>query len=117
MYFLIQSNIKGDTDHEKIIPVLEELNIGYETIELTNLTEKIEVKADRKDVFVFGSVKLARLAKANTNWYPGSSAPVGLPKESTTTFCRCRCSAKSSTPLLCLACGYREWTRDQQHNL
>jgi ATP-grasp domain, R2K clade family 3 len=72
MYFLIQSNIQGDTDHEKIIQALEELNIGYETIELTNLTDKIEVKAHRNDVFVFGSVKLARLAKSNTNWYPGS---------------------------------------------
>lgn len=72
MYFLLQSNIKGDSDHEKMIQVLEELNIGYETIELYSDTETIKIKADREDVFVFGSVKLARLAKANTNWYPGS---------------------------------------------
>ncbi|MBL7747033.1 MAG: ATP-grasp domain-containing protein, partial [Chitinophagaceae bacterium] len=39
---------------------------------LTGQTEKIVVEADRNDVFVFGSVKLARLAKANENWYPGS---------------------------------------------
>lgn len=72
MYFLLQSNIKGDSDHEKIIQVLEELDIGYETIEIDRGTEAIKIKADRNDVFVFGSVKLARLAKANTNWYPGS---------------------------------------------
>jgi hypothetical protein len=72
MYFLLQSNIKGDTDCEKVIQILDELNLDYETIELNNQIEKIEVKSDRKDVFVFGSVKLARLAKSNTDWYPGS---------------------------------------------
>ncbi len=72
MYFLIQSNIRGDEDHEKIIQALEELNIGYETIEISNSTEQVEIKADRNDVFVFGSVKLARLAKSNNNWRPGS---------------------------------------------
>lgn len=72
MYFLLQSNIKGDTDFDKVIEVLDELNLDYETIELDRSIEKVQVKADRNDVFVFGSVKLARLAKTNTNWYPGS---------------------------------------------
>src|SRR5687768_3611343 len=72
MYFLVQSNIHTDPDHHKIFSALDELNIEYETIELNSSIEKIEVKADRKDVFVYGSVKLARLAKANTDWYPGS---------------------------------------------
>lgn len=72
MYFLLQSNIKGDSDYEKIIQVLEEMGIAYETIELTNDTQTITTQADRADVFVYGSVKLARLAKANTQWYPGS---------------------------------------------
>jgi ATP-grasp domain, R2K clade family 3 len=72
MYFLLQSNIKADSDCEKIIQVLEEMGIGYETIELDNDAETINIKADRSDVFVFGSVKLARLTKSNANWYPGS---------------------------------------------
>lgn len=72
MYFLIQSNIRGDTDAEQITGALEELGIDYETIALDAGTEKIEVSIDRNDVFVFGSVKLARLARANTHWYPES---------------------------------------------
>ncbi len=72
MYFLLQTNIRGDNDFKTIIPILNELNIGYETIELNSTIEKIEINSDRNDVFVFGSVKLARLAKLNKNWYPGS---------------------------------------------
>lgn len=72
MYFLLQSNIKGDTDFEKVIQVLDELSLEYETMELDSSVEKIEVKTDSCNIFVFGSVKLARLSKANTNWYPGS---------------------------------------------
>lgn len=72
MYFLLQSNIKGDTDCEKVIEILDELGLGYETIELDSSIEAIVVKTDRKDIFVFGSVKLARLTKSNTHWYPGS---------------------------------------------
>ena len=71
MYYLVQSNIYSDPEHYKIFQVLEELNLAYETIELHN-TEKFDVQVDRKDVFVYGSVKLARLAKANVDWTPGS---------------------------------------------
>lgn len=72
MYFLVQSNIYSDPDHDRIFKVLEELNIAYEKIHLDASISKIEVSPDRNDVFVYGSVKLARLAKANKDWYPGS---------------------------------------------
>lgn len=72
MYYLIQSNIYSDPEHHKIFEVLEELGLEYETIELTSAAEHITTKADRNDVFVYGSVKLARLARANTHWNPGS---------------------------------------------
>jgi hypothetical protein len=72
MYFLVQSNIYSDPDHDKIFHALEELNLDYETIELNNSTDHIQINVDRRDVFVYGSVKLARLAKANTDWTPGS---------------------------------------------
>lgn len=72
MLFLVQSNIHSDPDHNRIFQSLEELNIDYETIELNASTESITIQAGRKDVFVYGSVKLARLAKVNTDWYPGS---------------------------------------------
>ncbi|MBX7226464.1 MAG: ATP-grasp domain-containing protein [Chitinophagales bacterium] len=72
MYFLVQSNIYSDPDHHRIFAALDELNIDYETIELLSTDESVSVQQDRQDVFVYGSVKLARLAKQNTNWYPGS---------------------------------------------
>jgi hypothetical protein len=72
MYFLVQSNIYSDPDHHRIFDALDYLNLEYETIELNSLTQEIKVTKDRKDVFVYGSVKLARLAKANHGWYPGS---------------------------------------------
>jgi hypothetical protein len=72
MYYLIQSNIYSDPEHHKVFDVLEELGFAYEAYELLPGTETIIPQTDRKDIFVYGSVKLARLAKANTGWYPGS---------------------------------------------
>ncbi len=72
MYYLIQSNIRHDPDHYKIYDALEALQLPYETIELNPSVSKIKIQSDRKDVFVLGSVKLARLAKANSDWIPGS---------------------------------------------
>ena len=72
MYYLIQSNIYSDPEHNKVFETLEGLGLDYETIELNRHTDQISVKADRNDVFVYGSVKLARLAKENTHWNPGS---------------------------------------------
>jgi hypothetical protein len=72
MYFLVQSNIYSDPDHYKMIESLENLKIEYETISLSSETDKIDISQNRKDVFVYGSVKLARLSKLNKDWYPGS---------------------------------------------
>lgn len=72
MYFLIQSNIYADPDHDRIFEVLEELQYPYEKIHLEKDAHTITIKSDRKDVFVYGSVRLARLAKKNTHWKPGS---------------------------------------------
>ncbi len=72
MYYLIQSDIYSDPEHDKIFGALEELNLEYETIELGKSGENISIQSDRKDVFVYGSVKLARLCKANSDWHPGS---------------------------------------------
>jgi hypothetical protein len=72
MYFLVQSNIYSDPDHGRYFEVLEELGYAYEKIHLERGATEVTVKADRTDVFVYGSVRLARLAKARTNWQPGS---------------------------------------------
>ncbi|WP_347216625.1 ATP-grasp domain-containing protein [Chryseobacterium sp.] len=72
MYFLIQSNVYSDPDHYKIFDALEELNIDYDVINILPTADKIDFKTDRKDVFVYGSVRIARLAKQNSDWFPGS---------------------------------------------
>jgi len=72
MYILIQSNIHKDPDFDRIYPILEELKIPYEKIDLISTINKLEIKENRDDVFVYGSVKLAMLAKENKNWKPGS---------------------------------------------
>ena len=72
MLFLVQSNIYSDPDHDRIFEVLQDLNIPFEKIHLDSSMQTIAIQQDRKDIFVYGSVRLARLAKANTDWYPGS---------------------------------------------
>lgn len=72
MFFLIQANVYLDPDHPKIFDALEELNIDYDVINIPPTAEKIEFETDRKDVFVYGSVTIARLATQNSDWFPGS---------------------------------------------
>lgn len=72
MYILIQSNIHKDPDFDRIYPILDELKIPFEKINLTSSISKLEISENRNDVFVYGSVKLAMLGKQNSNWNPGS---------------------------------------------
>lgn len=73
MYILIQSNLNNNnSDFDKIYTILDELNIPFEKIALTDDHARVSIAANRNDVFVYGSVKLAMLGKENTNWYPGS---------------------------------------------
>jgi len=51
---------------------LDGLNYPYETIEVLKETKHLELKTNRKDVFVYGSARLARLALQYKNWSPNS---------------------------------------------
>lgn len=72
MFFLIQKNIYLDPDHYKVFEALEELNIEYDTINIPPNATEIEYETNRNDVFVYGSVTIARLAKQKKCWIPGS---------------------------------------------
>lgn len=72
MYVLIQYNIHKDPDFDRIYPILDELKIPFEKINLTSSITKLEILENRNDVFVYGSVKLAMLGKQNSDWNPGS---------------------------------------------
>ena len=72
MYILIQSNIHKDPNYDEIYPILDELKIPFEKINLNSTITKLEISQTRNDVFVYGSVKLAMLGKENLNWKYGS---------------------------------------------
>jgi hypothetical protein len=70
MYYIIQENVFRDTHYDSILDALNRLRMEYEIVWLDN-KETFDFKTHRKDIFCFGSMKLARLAKKNA-WYPGS---------------------------------------------
>lgn len=70
MYYIIQENVFRDTHYHLIIKAIQRLQLDYEIVQL-NETDSFQVKTNRKDVFCFGSIKLARLANKHS-WFPGS---------------------------------------------
>lgn len=71
MYFVIQENLFREEGHAKLIKCLERFKIPYELVDVKPFIEEFEYVTDRKDVFVFGSLKLARLSK-KLDWNPGA---------------------------------------------
>lgn len=71
MYYIIQENLFREEGHAKLIACLEKFQIPYELVTVRPFIEEVDFKTDRKDVFVFGSLKLARLSK-KYGWNPGA---------------------------------------------
>lgn len=71
MFYLIQDNLFCENGYKRLVIALERLGLDHEFITVRPFIEDLEFKTDRKDVFVFGAIKLARLAKKH-NWIPGS---------------------------------------------
>lgn len=71
MYYIIQENLFREEGHAKLIACLEKFQIPYELVTVKPFIEEVEYKTDRKDVFVFGSLKLARISK-KYGWNPGA---------------------------------------------
>lgn len=71
MFYIIQENLFREEGHEKLINCIEKFNLDYELVKVIPFVEEVEFKTDRKDVFVFGSLKLARLSK-KYQWNPGA---------------------------------------------
>ncbi len=70
MYYIIQENVFRDIHYSLVLKAIQRLQLDYEIVSLNN-TDSFNFKTSRKDVFCFGSIKLARLAKTNS-WLPGS---------------------------------------------
>ncbi len=71
MFYLVQENVFRHENYEVLFHALNRLGMEYEVIECPPFTNELEFTTDRKDVFCFGSVKMARLAIKN-DFKPGS---------------------------------------------
>lgn len=71
MYYIIQENVFQDPRYDQIFKVLEELDLPYEKVQFQPNSVVFEYETDRKDIFVYGSVKLAKITSKH-NWFPGS---------------------------------------------
>lgn len=70
MYYIIQENVFRESSYEYVFKALDRLGLEYEQVSL-NKSDSFPFESDRKDVFCFGSVKLARIA-TQYGWTPGS---------------------------------------------
>lgn len=71
MYYVIQENTFKEDNYYNLVETLDRMKLPYEIVKVLPFIEDFEFKTDRKDVFCFGSVKMARLAK-KYEWFPGS---------------------------------------------
>jgi hypothetical protein len=71
MYYIIQENLFREEGHAKLINALDKFGMDYELVKVLPFVEEVEFDTDREDVFVFGSLKLARLSR-KYNWNPGA---------------------------------------------
>ena len=71
MYHIIQENLFREEGFEKLISALNRTDLKYELVKVLPFVEEFEYTTKRKDIFVFGSLKLARLSK-DLDWYPGT---------------------------------------------
>lgn len=71
MYYIIQENLFKEFHHQTLIKHLTDNHLDYEIVKFRPFVDEIEFKTDRKDVWVFGSTNLARVAE-KYGWNPGS---------------------------------------------
>jgi len=71
MHYIIQNNLFRKEGHAKLIATLNRFDISYELVDVLPFVEDFEFSTKRKDVFIFGSLKMARLSK-KYNFTPGT---------------------------------------------
>ncbi len=70
MYYIIQENTFNEANHENLIIGLKKMELPYEIVQVIPFTNGVEFVTDRKDVFPFGGLTMARLTK-QYGWKPG----------------------------------------------
>lgn len=88
MYYIVQENVFRESHYNKLIEVMDRMGLEYKVVRIFPFVDKIvaldqiehehynvddlpEFTTDRKDVFVFGAIKLARIS-LDRGWNPGS---------------------------------------------
>lgn len=71
VYYIIQDNLFREEGHTKLINFLDKFGFDFEVVTINKDSDDIVFNTDRKDVFVFGSLKMARISK-KYGWYPGT---------------------------------------------
>src|ERR1700744_6354974 len=71
MHYIVQTDVFRESHYELMIAWLERSESSYEIVTVNPFEEDFEFKTDRKDVWCFGSTKMARIG-AKYGWYPGS---------------------------------------------
>jgi|GEM_PF-6123442 len=70
MYYVIQEKVFKEIHYNRILDAVKRVGLDYEVVCL-HQADFVPSQTSRKDVFCFGSIKLARLAEQR-NWTPGS---------------------------------------------
>lgn len=70
MYYIIQERLYKEDEWDDLILALERLDLEYEVVKLRPFIDDLEFETDRKDVFVFGALKMARITP-KYGWIPG----------------------------------------------
>jgi hypothetical protein len=71
MFYVIQENVFREENYNKIFDVMKRLKLPYEILRIDVNGDMTKLITKRKDVFVFGSVRAARLS-CDMDWEPGS---------------------------------------------
>lgn len=70
MHYIVQENTFNEPNFDNLIIGLEKLNLSYEIVKVIPFLDKIEFETNRKDVFPFGGLTMARISK-KYGWKPG----------------------------------------------
>jgi len=70
MYYVIQEKLYQELEWDDLVKALERLELDYEVVKLLPFVDDFEFKTERKDVFCFGALKMARIVP-KYGWYPG----------------------------------------------
>jgi hypothetical protein len=71
MHYVIQENTFREENYDNLLKAVQRLGLSHEIVKVLPFTDEVEVQYKGRDVFVFGAVKLARIARER-DWSPGS---------------------------------------------